>query len=128
VSVAKLVLIVEDDSKNLKLTRDLLQFAGLRTTEASTAEEGLKLARRERPDLILMDIQLPGMDGIAALRELRHDRSTSGIPVVALTASVMRTDRERFSAVGFDGLLEKPVDALVFAQEVREFCERGRAV
>lgn len=122
----KLVLIVEDDTLSLTLTRDLLQFGGLRTVEASSAEEGMKLARSEHPDLILMDIQLPGMDGIAALRELRNDRVTSGIPVVAVTASVMTTDRERFSSAGFDGLMEKPVDANVFARDVRMFCERGR--
>ena len=82
-----LVLIVEDNDKNLKLARDLLQFAGLRTLEAMTAEDGIALAQRDRPNIVLMDIQLPGMDGIAALRKLREDERTAAIPVVALTAS-----------------------------------------
>jgi two-component system cell cycle response regulator DivK len=122
----KLVLIVEDDTLSLTLTRDLLQLGGFRTVEATSAEEGVKLAHSEHPDLILMDIQLPGMDGIAALRELRNDSVTSGIPVVAVTASVMTADRERFSSAGFDGLMEKPVDATAFARDVGMFCERGR--
>jgi two-component system cell cycle response regulator DivK len=123
----KLVLIVEDNDKNLKLARDVLRFGGFRTLEATTAEDGISLAQRERPDIVLMDIQLPGIDGIAALRRLRDDRRTSAIPVVALTASVMKADRERFDAAGFDGFLQKPIDVKRFAADVRELCERGRA-
>jgi two-component system cell cycle response regulator DivK len=127
VSGSEVVLIVEDNDKNLKLARDLLQFAGLRTLEATSAEDGIALAQRERPDLVLMDIQLPGMDGIAALRGLRDDERTASIPVVALTASVMKSDRERFDAAGFDGFMQKPIDVKTFAADVRGFCVRGRA-
>jgi len=127
VSGSEVVLIVEDNDKNLKLARDLLQFAGLRTLEATSAEDGIALAQRERPNLVLMDIQLPGMDGIAALRSLRGDDRTAGIPVVALTASVMKSDRERFDAAGFDGFMQKPIDVKTFAADVRGFCARGRA-
>ena len=121
-----LVLIVEDNDKNLKLARDLLQFAGLRTLEAMTAEDGIALAQRDRPNIVLMDIQLPGMDGIAALRKVREDERTAAIPVVALTASVMKSDRERFDAAGFDGFMQKPVDVRTFASEVRRFSTQGR--
>jgi two-component system cell cycle response regulator DivK len=120
------ILIVEDNDKNMKLVRDLLQYNGFTTLEATTAEDGIALARERLPDLVLMDIQLPGMDGIAALAELRRDPATSRIPVVALTASVMKEDRERFEAAGFDGLLMKPIDVKTFPQQVREHCERGR--
>jgi two-component system cell cycle response regulator DivK len=121
------VLIVEDNDKNLKLARDILQFAGFRTLEATSAEDGIALAQREQPDLVLMDIQLPRMDGITALRALRKDERTASIPVVALTASVMKSDRERFDAAGFDGFMQKPIDVKTFAAEVRGFCARGRA-
>jgi two-component system, cell cycle response regulator DivK len=127
VSGTEVVLIVEDNEKNLKLARDLLQFAGLQTLEATSAEDGIAVAQRERPTLVLMDIQLPGMDGIAALRALRGDERTASIPVVALTASVMKSDRERFDAAGFDGFMQKPVDVRTFASDVRRFCARGRA-
>ena len=123
----EVVLIVEDNDKNLKLARDLLQFAGLRTLEATSAEDGIAIAQRERPSLVLMDIQLPGMDGITALRALRGDERTAAIPVVALTASVMKSDRERFDAAGFDGFMQKPIDVKTFAVDVRGFCARGRA-
>jgi len=122
----ELVLIVEDNDKNMKLARDLLQFAGLRTLEATSAEDGIAIALREHPDIVLMDIQLPGMDGIAALRKLREDEPTARIPIVALTASVMKSDRDRFDAAGFDGFMQKPVDVRTFAAEVRRFCAQGR--
>jgi two-component system, cell cycle response regulator DivK len=126
VTDSPLVLIVEDNDKNMKLARDLLQYAGLRTLEATTAEDGIALAQRDRPNLVLMDIQLPGMDGIAALRKLREDERTSAIPVVALTASVMKSDRERFDAAGFDAFMQKPVDVRTFASEVRRLTAQGR--
>ena len=122
----ELVLIVEDNDKNMKLARDLLQFAGLRTLEATSAEDGIEIALREHPDIVLMDIQLPGMDGIAALRKLREDERTAQIPIVALTASVMKSDRDRFDAAGFDGFMQKPVDVRTFAAEVRRFSAEGR--
>jgi CheY-like chemotaxis protein len=103
------VLVVEDNALNLKLVRDVLGHAGYRVLEAGDAERGLELARAEVPDLILMDVQLPGIDGVEALGRLRADPKTAGIPVAALTALAMREDRERFLAAGFDGYLEKPV-------------------
>ena len=105
----ELVLIVEDNPKNLKLVRDILQVTGYQTVEAETGEEGVRLARERLPALILMDIQLPGMSGIEALRLLRADATTRMIPVIAITASVMAQDRERVMAAGFDGFQGKPI-------------------
>lgn len=123
----ELILIVEDNEKNLKLARDLLQFKGFRTLDAGTAEEGIRLAAEHGPDLILMDVQLPGMDGLAALGRLREDPRTSSIPVVALTAFAMKEDRERFMAAGFTGYLTKPISVREFPDQVREFCEQRPA-
>lgn len=103
------VLVVEDNALNLKLVRDVLGHAGYRVLAAGDAEAGIALARAEAPDLILMDVQLPGIDGIEALGRLRAEAATAAIPVVALTALAMREDRERCLAAGFDGYLEKPV-------------------
>jgi two-component system, cell cycle response regulator DivK len=105
-----LILIVEDNERNLKLLRDLLDAHGYRTAVARTGEEGVAFARADLPALVLMDVQLPGMDGVAALRELRASPETGGIPVVAVTASVMKEDRDRLLRAGFDGYLEKPID------------------
>jgi two-component system cell cycle response regulator DivK len=107
--VSATVLVVEDNPLNLKLVRDVLGHAGYRVLEAGDAERGIALARAEAPDLILMDVQLPGIDGIQALGRLRADAETAAIPVVALTALAMKEDRERCLAAGFDGYLEKPV-------------------
>ena len=109
-SPAAAVLIVEDNPRNLKLVRDVLAYAGYRTLEAETAGAGLELARVEHPGLVLMDVQLPDMDGVEALGRLRADPATADIPVVAVTAFAMKEDRERILAAGFDGYLEKPVD------------------
>jgi two-component system, cell cycle response regulator DivK len=111
-----LVLIVEDNPRNLKLVRDLLDFAGYRTLGAATAEEGIQRARSNRPDLVLMDIQLPGMDGTEALGRLRAEHGD--VPVVALTAFAMKDDRERFLAAGFDAYIEKPLDVRGFPDRV----------
>ena len=119
---APLVLIVEDNEKNLKLARDVLQAKGLRTVEATTGREVLPLARDRRPAVILLDIQLPDMDGVEVLRELKADGSTASIPVVAVTAFAMTGDRERFLADGFDGYLTKPLDVRSFADDVRRWC------
>ena len=119
----ELILIVEDNEKNLKLARDVLTFHGFRTIEATTAEAGIDLARQQQPDLILMDIQLPGMDGVAALAALRADDATRDLPAVAVTAFAMKEDRERFLAAGFLGHIVKPLDIKAFPQQVREFCE-----
>jgi two-component system cell cycle response regulator DivK len=119
------VLIVEDNPRNLKLVRDLLEHAGYRTLEASTAEDGLALARAHRPDLVLMDVQLPGMDGVQALARLRADPATNGIPVVAVTAFAMKEDRVRFVAAGFDGYLEKPISVREFPDQVAQMLSQA---
>ncbi len=121
----ELILIVEDNEKNLKLVRDLLQFKGYRTFEARNAQEGIALAGAHLPDLILMDIQLPGMDGVAALGHLRADPRTAVIPVVALTAFAMRDDRARFLGAGFDGYIMKPINVKEFPEQVRQFLRRS---
>lgn len=115
-----LILIVEDNEKNLKLVRDVLQVKGYETLEAGTAEEGLKIARESKPDLILMDIQLPGMSGIDALKALRAAPATAAIPVVAITASVMQQDRQQIMNAGFDGFIEKPINLRVFLDTVQK--------
>ena len=122
----ELILIVEDNDKNLKLVRDLLQVKGYRTLEAGTAEEGLALATTHLPQLILMDIQLPGMDGVTAVGHLKAEPRTAAIPVVALTAFAMKDDRERFLNAGFDDYLIKPIDVREFPEQVRRYCERTR--
>ncbi|MDQ3401103.1 MAG: response regulator [Chloroflexota bacterium] len=122
----ELVLVVEDNDKNMKLARDVLSFAGFRIIEATDGETGVRLAAEHRPALILMDIQLPGIDGITALERIRSDEKTSAIPAVALTASVMTGDRERFVKAGFDGFIAKPIDVSAFPGQVREHITRGR--
>ena len=124
--MSELILIVEDNEKNMKLARDLLQYHGFATIEATNGEDGIALARDRRPALVLMDIQLPGMDGVNALEQLRTDAMTARIPVVAMTASVMKEDRERFDKAGFDGFITKPIDVRAFPQQVRDHIARGR--
>ena len=121
----ELVLIVEDNEKNLKLVRDVLQVKGYRTLEAPTAEQGIALAREHGPDLVLMDIQLPDLDGVSALARLRADPATAGICVVALTAFAMKDDRERFMGAGFNGYLVKPLSIREFPDQVRAFCDQA---
>ena len=116
------VLVVEDNEKNMKLFRDVLQAGGYRTLEATTGEEALELARSHGPALVLMDVQLPGIDGAEALARLRADPTTAAIPVLALTAQAMHGDRERFLEAGFDGYLSKPVDVGQLVATVRERC------
>lgn len=123
---SELILIVEDNEKNRRLARDVLQFKGYRTIESDTAEEGLRLAQAEQPALILMDIQLPGMSGIEALGQLRADPRTGGIPVMAVTASAMTHDRQKIMAAGFDGYQSKPINVKEFLQAVRDVLDRGR--
>ncbi len=110
----ELILIVEDNEKNRRLARDILQVKGYRTIEAETAESGLAMAPKERPDLVLMDIQLPGMNGIQALKKLRESEATRAIPVLAFTASVMPQDRREIMDAGFDGFVAKPVNLKEF--------------
>ena len=125
--MSDLILIVEDNDKNMKLARDLLRFHGFETIEATNAEDGIALAKTRVPGLVLMDIQLPGMDGVSALEHLRKDAGTSRIPIVAMTASVMKEDRERFDKAGFDGFITKPIDVRAFPQQVRDAAARGHA-
>jgi len=117
------VLVVEDNEKNMKLFRDVLQAKGYTAIEAISGEEAVELAAEHVPDLILMDVQLPGMDGIEALGRIRADERTASIPVVALTAQAMSGDRERFLESGFDGYISKPVDVLEFIATVARYCE-----
>ncbi|MGW5239908.1 response regulator [Monashia sp. NPDC004114] len=114
-----LVLVVEDNPRNLKLARDVLEYAGFTVAVASSGEDGVALAASVMPDLILMDIQLPGIDGYAALAQIRGNRATAAIPVVALTAFAMARDRERVISSGFDGYLEKPISVRDFPTQVR---------
>jgi two-component system, cell cycle response regulator DivK len=115
-----LVLIVEDNPLNAKLVRDVLLARGYRVAEATSAERGLEIAREMRPALILMDIQLPGMDGRQALAELRRDPGTRPIPVIAVTASVMPIERKEILAAGFDGYQAKPISVKDLLAEVAQ--------
>ena len=116
---AELILIVDDNGQNRKLARDVLQFAGFRTLEAGGGGEGVSLAVEHRPDLVLMDIRMPDMNGTEALRLLRGNERTAAIPIVALTSSTMKGDREQFLAEGFDGYLQKPISVREFPDQVR---------
>ncbi|HLX28243.1 MAG TPA: response regulator [Casimicrobiaceae bacterium] len=121
------ILIVEDNDKNLKLARDVLQAKGYATLEATTGEDGVRLARERLPDLVLMDIHLPGINGIEALRMLRADVSTTAIPIIAVTASVMQQDRKLITDAGFDGYVGKPIALREFLDAVRLALEQRRA-
>jgi two-component system cell cycle response regulator DivK len=119
------ILVVEDNEKNMKLFRDVLLAAGYRPLEATTGEEAVAVAAEHSPDLVLMDIQLPDIDGIEALGRLRADGRTASLPVLALTAQAMEGDRERFLAAGFDGYLSKPVNVVDLVATVARYCEPG---
>lgn len=120
------ILVVEDNSLNLELVTDLLEATGFSVTCARTAEEGLRLAREELPELILMDLSLPGMDGLAATRALRADPATRHILVIALTAHAMRGDREMAVIAGCDDYLAKPIDTRTFPNHIRNFLAANR--
>jgi two-component system cell cycle response regulator DivK len=120
-----MVLIVEDDERNRKLVRDVLRARGYRTVETERGEEALDLARAHRPALVLMDINLPGIDGVEALGRLRGDPETAGIPVVAVTASVMTQDQRRLGLAGFDAWLAKPLAIRGFLETVRRVLDAG---
>jgi two-component system cell cycle response regulator DivK len=121
----ELILIIEDHDKNRKLLREVLQVTGYRTVEAETAEEGIRVAREARPALVLMDLQLPGMDGFTALATLRADAATQAIPVIAVTASAMSHQRPQILAAGFDGYQTKPLPVREFLQAVRAVLDRA---
>jgi two-component system, cell cycle response regulator DivK len=119
------VLVVEDNEKNMKLVRDVLLATGYRTLEATSGAQAVALAAEHAPDLVLMDIQLPDIDGVEALSRLRADKCTASIPVLALTAQAMQGDRERFLAAGFDGYISKPVNVVELVGAVRQHCDGG---
>jgi two-component system cell cycle response regulator DivK len=119
------IVVVEDNEKNMKLFCDVLEATGYQTIEATTGGEAVDLTMEHQPDLVLMDIQLPDIDGVQALQRLRADDRTASIPVLALTAQAMLGDRERFLQAGFDGYLSKPVNVRELIGTVQEHCHRG---
>ena len=120
------ILIVEDSEKNMKLVRDVLQHKGYTTLEAVTGGEGVRLALERRPDLILMDIQLPDIDGIAALHLIRKDTALDATPILAVSASVMPDDQHKIVTSGFDAFITKPINLKQFLESVRRFLADGR--
>jgi two-component system, cell cycle response regulator DivK len=121
----ELIVVVEDNEKNRKLVRDVLVHQGYRILEAESGEDGVRLAREQNPALVLMDIQLTGIDGIQALQQLRASPETRGIPVIAVTASAMTADRAKIMAAGFDGYQSKPISVRPFLAAVREMLDRA---
>ena len=119
----KTILIVEDNEKNMKLARDVLQAKGYATLEAVNGEDGVRLALEHKPDLVLMDIQLPDINGVEAFRRIRANADTAKVPVVAFTASVTPMDRHRITDAGFDGFIGKPVNLKEFLETVRQTLE-----
>ncbi len=115
------ILVVEDNPLNLKLVRDVLEFAGYHVIEARSGEEGLRAAQEDPPDLVLMDLQLPGIDGTETLRRLRQGSLGRSVPVVAVTASAMAEDRTRAALAGFDGFVEKPISVRALPAQVEAF-------
>ncbi len=122
--MAKVILVVEDEPKSLKLLRDLLQISGYKTIEATDGEQGVKSAKASKPDLILMDIMMPVMDGLEATRILKADATTSNIPILALTSYAMSGDKEKILEAGCDGYLAKPLDIQELLKEVASICCR----
>ncbi|MET0712647.1 MAG: response regulator [Jiangellaceae bacterium] len=119
------ILVVEDNDRNLKLVRDVLVFAGFEVLEAQTGEQGVAIAETTLPDLVLMDLQLPGIDGAEALRRLRDNPATAELPVVAVTAFAMKEDGERTRRAGFDGYITKPLSVRSLPDQVRNYLTRG---
>ena len=117
------ILVVEDNERNMRLFCDVLQASGYRTLQATTGESAVALAIDTGPDLVLMDVQLPDLDGVDALGRLRANERSAPLPVLALTAQAMEGDRERFLAAGFDGYLSKPVNIADFITTVERYCE-----
>ena len=120
------ILIVEDNDKNMKLVRDILQHHGHTTLEAVTGADGVRLALAQRPDLVLMDIQLPDIDGITALREIRKEPALDAMPVLAVSASVMPDEQQKVVSSGFDAFIAKPINLKPFLDTVRRFLAQGR--
>ena len=124
----KTILIVEDNEKNMKLVRDILRHNGHATIEAPTGGEGVRLASEKKPDLILMDIQLPDIDGIEALSRIRKDASLDAVAVIAVSASVMPDDQQKIVTSGFDAFVTKPINLKQFLDTVKRFLTHGRTV
>ncbi|HEY2558229.1 MAG TPA: response regulator [Caldimonas sp.] len=123
----KTILIVEDNEKNMKLVRDILRHNGHQTIEAATGLDGVRLAHERRPDLVLMDIQLPDIDGIEALNRIRSERALDAVPVIAVSASVMPDDQQKIVTSGFDAFVTKPINLKQFLATVQRFLAEGRA-
>jgi len=122
--MGRVILIVEDDPKNLKLIRDLLQIRGYTTLEATDGKQGVDMARAKMPDLILMDIQMPVMDGFEAISILKADPVTKSTPIIALTAFAMQGDREKCMEAGYNDYITKPLDTRAFVTKVKEYLEK----
>jgi CheY-like chemotaxis protein len=122
--MGRVILIVEDDPKNLKLIRDLLQIRGYTALEATDGKQGVDMARAKMPDLILMDIQMPVMDGFEAISILKADPVTKSIPIIALTAFAMQGDREKCIEAGCNDYITKPLDTRAFVTKVKEYLEK----
>ena len=120
------ILIIEDNEKNMKLVRDVLQFKGYATLEAVTGAEGVRLAKEHKPDLVLMDIQLPDIDGVEALAQIRAEASLKGMPVLAVSASVMPDDQQRIAASGFDAFVTKPINVKAFIETVERYAGKAK--
>jgi two-component system cell cycle response regulator DivK len=120
------ILIVEDNEKNMKLVRDILRHKGHETLEAVNGEDGVRLAHERRPDLVLMDIQLPDIDGITALQRIREDKGLDAVPVLAVSASVMPDEQQKIVTSGFDAYVTKPINLKQFVETVQRFLEHGR--
>lgn len=120
------VLIIEDNEMNMKLVRDVLQFKGYKTLEATCGRDGVRMCIEYLPDLVLMDIQLPDIDGLTAFKEIRANPRTQNIPVLVVTASVMPHDQQRIAASGFDAFISKPINVKNFVQTVGRFVAAHR--
>jgi CheY-like chemotaxis protein len=118
------ILIIEDNAMNMELTTDLLKVSGYVVTQAETAEQGIKMAQSQKPDLIIMDIGLPVMDGLSAVEILKKDEKTKDIPILALTSYAMKGDREKILGAGCEGYLAKPIDTRKFADEVKAILKK----
>lgn len=124
--MSRKILVVEDNEKNMKLVRDILVFQGHRVLEATTGQDGVALALGERPDLVLMDIQMPDISGVEALERIRAHRALDAVPILAVSASVMPDDQQRIAASGFDGFIPKPISMKPFVAAVNEALACGR--
>lgn len=122
------ILIVEDNDKNMKLLRDILRYHGHTTLEATSGADGVRQALASRPDLILMDIQLPDIDGIEALRRIRSEAALDAVPVLAVSASVMPDEQQQIVASGFDAYVTKPISLKSFVATVAHYLQQGRAL